>query len=166
MNRIAFSMAAVLTALVLVMTGGVVATLASSRPVAVAPGDAREAEWRQLLAQANARLQQAYDAQAPTMAAANTDIGVLGAARGALLAVPGAHLLRPPEQVAFEGVTAYEVLLDEGTLYLDAATGQILYNGTEATPITTRGEHDDDDHDDHRDDDDHDEHEEHDDHDD
>jgi hypothetical protein len=176
MNRIAFSIAAVLTALVLVMIGGVVGTLASAQPAAVAPAagsppdDPRDAEWRQLLAEANARLQQAYDAQAQPTPAPNTDIGVLGAARAALLAVPGARLLRPPELVAFEGVTAYEALLDQGTLYIDAATGQILYNGAEATQITTRGEHDDDDdHDEHDDrghDDDHEEHEAHDDHDD
>jgi hypothetical protein len=186
MHRTALTLAAFLTAFVLIMTGGLVALRSVAQPAeaaAPAAADAREAEWRQLLAQANERLQQANDALAQAQAApaqnpaagsaagssANgADIGALRAAQAALLAVPGARLLRPPELVNFQGTTAYEVVLDQGAVYVDAATSQILYNGADAAQWTTRrGEHEDhdgnDDHGEHGDDDDHGEHEDHDD---
>lgn len=169
MNRPMLLTAAILTAFALVLTGGVVATLAAPQSNAADPGtaplDQREAEWRQLLAQANERLEQAYATPNPPSPAQPQDIGVLRAAQAALLAVPGARLLNPPELVNYEGTPAYEVLLDQGTVYVDAATGQVLYNGPAATAQMTRAEddHDDDDggdeHDGHEDEGDHDEHE-------
>jgi hypothetical protein len=150
----------VLTAFVLVLVGGVVATLAAPQRTVVEPATVplaqREAEWRQLLAEANARLEQAYAAQNPPAPASPSDIGVLGAARAALLVAPGARLVRPPELVNYEGTPAYEVLFDQGPVYVDAATGQVLYNGPAAVAMTVRG---DDDHDGSERGDDHDEHE-------
>jgi hypothetical protein len=177
MHRTALILAAFLTAFVLIMTGGLVTLRSIAQPAeaaAPAAAGAREAEWRQLLAQANERLQQANDALAQAQAApvqpstgdsaAGTDIGALRAAQAALLAVPGARLLRPPELVNFQGTTAYEVVLDQGAVYVDAATSQILYNGADAAQMSVRrGEHEDhdgdDDHGEHGDGDDHGEHE-------
>ena len=150
MNRFAFLTAAVLTAFVLVMTGGIVSRLASAAaptapPVAAQPAvssaaDAREAEWRQLLAQANERLMQAQAAPpaAPAIQADPAQSAYISpdeAAQAALAAVPGARLLRQPELVAFQGATAYEVTLDQGLVYVDAATRQILYNGPQQAQI-------------------------------
>ena len=54
------------------------------------------------------------------------------AAAIALAAAPGATLARQPELVSFQGAAAYEVALDQGMVYVDANTGQILYNGAVA----------------------------------
>lgn len=169
MNRWMLLSSGVLTAFVLMLVGGVVATLAAPQRTAVEPATVplaqREAEWQQLLAEANARLKQAYAAENPPAPAQSPDIGVLGAARAALLAVPGARLIRPPELVNYEGTPAYEVLFDQGPVYLDAATGQLLYNGPAVAAMTARGDDDHDasergaDHDQHEWDGHHDEHE-------
>jgi uncharacterized membrane protein YkoI len=55
------------------------------------------------------------------------------AATIALNAVPGATLTQQPELVDFQGTVAYEVVLDRGNVYVDASSGQILYNGAATT---------------------------------
>jgi hypothetical protein len=45
--------------------------------------------------------------------------------------------MRTPELVSFQGAVAYEVVLDRGTLYVHANSGQILYNGT--APVASGG---------------------------
>lgn len=142
MNRTAFLIAAVLTAFVLVISGGLVVSLASAQ--AAAAEQQRDAEWNQLLAQANERLQQAYADPAQASPAQTDDIGALGAERAALLVAPEGRLLRPPERVDFEGVVAYEVIFDRGPIYVDAATGQVLYDGINTAQFSSGGEHDDD----------------------
>jgi uncharacterized membrane protein YkoI len=57
----------------------------------------------------------------------------------ALGATPGTILTRAPELVSFQGIVAYEVLLDRGTVYVDANSGQILYNGA-AVAVTSGGD--------------------------
>lgn len=147
MNRPMLLISGVLTAFVLVLIGGVAATLAAPPLPAAEPNTVplaqREAEWRQLLAEANARLERAYTAKNQPAPVQAPDIGVLGAARAALLAVPGARLVRLPELVNYEGTPAYEVQFNSGPVYVDAATGQVLYSGP-AAAMAARG---DDDHD-------------------
>jgi uncharacterized membrane protein YkoI len=50
----------------------------------------------------------------------------------ALDTVPDATLTKEPELVNFQSTVAYEVALDKGNVYIDANSGQVLYNG--ATP--------------------------------
>lgn len=50
------------------------------------------------------------------------------AAQTALQLAPKAKLVRAPELVDFQGALAYEVSLDQGTLYIDANNGRILAN--------------------------------------
>jgi uncharacterized membrane protein YkoI len=66
------------------------------------------------------------------------------AAAIALGAVPGATLTRQPELVDFQGTVAYEVVLDRGNVYVDANSGQVLYNGAATTASSGGhgGEHD------------------------
>ncbi len=69
----------------------------------------------------------------------------MSAERAALIALDatvGARLQQTPVLVRFEGVAAYEVQLDRGTIYVDAQTGAILYNsiGLEQ-PAPATGEH-------------------------
>lgn len=55
------------------------------------------------------------------------------AAEIALGAAPRATLVRLPDLVNFQGAVAYEVVLDSGSVYVDANSGQVLYNGAIAT---------------------------------
>ena len=48
----------------------------------------------------------------------------------ALSSVPGASLLQQPRLVNLQGTAAYEVLLDRGQVFVDATSGQVLYDGT------------------------------------
>ncbi|HXF68733.1 MAG TPA: PepSY domain-containing protein [Thermoflexus sp.] len=106
----------------------------------------RERAYRALIVEANARLEQAYrqiqelSAQsAPPSLNTSPDAPVtpseasetLSPSRAiwiAMSAAPGSALMKAPELVFFQGTLAYEVTLDQGVLYIDANTGQILYN--------------------------------------
>jgi uncharacterized membrane protein YkoI len=57
----------------------------------------------------------------------------------ALNVVPGGQLTHPPELVDFQGTVAYEVMLAQGAVYVDANTGQVLYNA--AAPALASGGH-------------------------
>jgi uncharacterized membrane protein YkoI len=48
----------------------------------------------------------------------------------ALSNAPGASLLQEPQLVKLQGTAAYEVLLDRGQVFVDATSGQVLYDGT------------------------------------
>jgi hypothetical protein len=59
------------------------------------------------------------------------------AANIALSSVPGSTLLQQPRLVNFNGTVAYEVSLDRGYVYIDASSGQVVYNqanGTQGRP--------------------------------
>lgn len=124
--------------------------------------DDREAIYRQRLEQANQQLQQA-NAQLqeaygklqaltaeptatqsmlpqpapapPTPTAVVYPVSPEQAAAIALGVASGASLTRQPELVSFQGTATYEVQLDNGIIYIDANSSQVLYNGT--TPLTT-----------------------------
>jgi uncharacterized membrane protein YkoI len=149
-HKHALVLAAALTAFMLMVLGGLITRLASpaaavNDPLADATVQAllqaREAEYQRALSQANQQLQQAYQQpgrvqpdQAPQTAAA-PDTPAVGADRAATIArelVPGATLTKQPELVMFEGTPAYEVVLNQGTLYVDANSGSVLYNGVSA----------------------------------
>lgn len=57
----------------------------------------------------------------------------------ALAAEPGTQLMATPELVDFQGTVAYEVVLDAGKVYVDANTGQILYDGVAANKMAQQG---------------------------
>ena len=74
---------------------------------------------------------QAQPAQAAPAAPVSQPTVAITPDKAALVAlsnVSGGTLLQTPELVDFEGSVAYEVLLDSGTLYIDANNGQVLYN--------------------------------------
>jgi len=137
----------------------------------------REAQYRQQLEAANARLQEAYiqqqaladqlaQSQSPAQSAAQPaaaqavqqPTGYAVTPEQALLvalgAAPGNAPGAVPELVSFQGIAAYEVALSGGLVYVDATTGSVLYNGAVAAAVTApRSGGDDDDHDEHEDDD-------------
>jgi hypothetical protein len=63
------------------------------------------------------------------------------AAQIALTNVPGAALAGEPRLVNVNGTIAYEVVLDRGYVYVDANSGQVLYNsaGGQTQPNRRRG---------------------------
>lgn len=145
------ALAGTLTAFVLVLVGGVAGRVSSAQAAAAAapavtPSPAvaelwnqREAAYRSLIDQANQRL---LAANAQTAAAA-ADIGAGAAGIGqaatnitpeqaavlALVASRGASLTALPELVNFQGTVAFEAKMTSGLIYIDAASGRVLYNG-------------------------------------
>lgn len=151
------AVAASISAFVLVMAGGVFARVsgasAADDPVAALSPAARdlwnrrETAYRALIDQANLRLEAAGQAQtanglqAAASQALPAGISPSEAALLALKAAPGAGITRQPELVLFQGITAYEVQTTLGQVYVDAATGQVLYNGAARMTVTAaRGE--------------------------
>lgn len=174
-QKTALVLSAILTAFVLVVGGGIIARMsqpevASAAAPVAAPTNAlpntdvaaqvqellqqRETQYRQLLDQANQRL----EAMNQQLAAAQKTQAVPALARSAQTtttarAVPPAQpalalsaetarniaiaasnyatLIREPELVRFEGKVAYEVGLTRGVIYIDANTGAVLFNGTQ-----------------------------------
>lgn len=61
------------------------------------------------------------------------------AAQTALKLAPTAKLTRAPELVNFQGALAYEVLLNQGTVYVDANNGRVLSNPIEPATNTRSG---------------------------
>lgn len=105
----------------------------------------REAAYRQTIEQANQQLLALQDrvaqlegqpagASSPALAAAVTPEQALQAAREA--AGPGMSESRAPELVSFEDKAAYEVPFEAGSIYIDAQTGEVLFNGTLPQEIT------------------------------
>ena len=119
----------------------------------------REAAYQELIQEANERLNKMYSqtygnapnssvkqfnehyqliyAQDPANAPAYA-FSLQQAVQIALQTAPGSVLLQPPELVDFQGIVAYEVVLDNGTVYIDANTGEILYNGIPVPPANTQ----------------------------
>ena len=135
----------------------------------------RETQYRALIQQANDRLQAAYDQQAAAQAAASqaaprtTTVTArpavpaaqpaaapavavsADAAAGIATTVAGGNktIVRAPELVLFGGAIAYEVVFKHGSIYVDANSGQVLFNGTvhsgnqtaSAPPASGGGDH-------------------------
>jgi hypothetical protein len=104
----------------------------------------REAQYIEMINQANAQLTQAQQALtvAPVVAAepVASQFSPEQAAQVAdEAALSGASRTGEPELVDFEGTIAYEVPYDFGNIYVDATTGELIFNGTinlEPSPIT------------------------------
>lgn len=107
----------------------------------------REAAFQQLIQQANQKLAQSYQQQQdlskqlqaekqkqapPKVASASQPIQYKVSAEQAtsiaLAAEKGAVLTKPTDLVSFKGTAAYEITLDRGVVYVDANSGQVLYD--------------------------------------
>ena len=78
-------------------------------------------------------------APAPAPAAPTYAVSPDQAAQIALgVAAPGANLTKAPDLVSYEGKPAYEVVLDKGSVYVDAQTGAVLANGAAAPKLITQ----------------------------
>lgn len=141
-QRSALLAAAGITAFVLVLIGGLVARAALASPPSPSPS--------------------APSVLAPDPTAATVPVSdeypVTARLAGAIAGnvAPGSRLLTTPELVDYQGSVAYEVATDRGLIYVDATTGQVLYNGAQAPAQNWVGDDEhagDDEHDDHEDDD-------------
>ena len=112
------------------------------RELAAQLNEAYQRQQRLASALEQARQQPAQPAAQPQQPAAQADAAPAQptfavtpevAAEIALGAAPRATLVRLPDLVNFQGAVAYEVVLDSGSVYVDANSGQVLYNGAIAT---------------------------------
>ena len=162
-QRTLLTIAAALTAFVLLGAAVVATRLAQPADIAQAVPDVqttalapsaeaayqqRLADYEAALAEANRRLELANQ-QLADQASAAADAASAGAATAASYAVsaeqaqsialeaaPGAALTKPPELVRYQGTPAYEVVLDRGTVYVDAQSAAVLANGAMAGEMT------------------------------
>ncbi len=121
-QRMTLLIAGAITAFMLVLIGGVAVTVASK------PAAASQTEVQgQVQSVPTVSVPAAGAQPAPTTQTATLSPDL--AAQVALNVVQGAALTRTPDLVDYQGTLAYEVLLDQGTVYVNANTGGILYNG-------------------------------------
>jgi hypothetical protein len=144
----ALIIAAGATVFMLVTAGGIVRIVSSQpKPAAASPSatvaapasDATTQQYTKLIEEANKRIQTLKDENAalhkqlqtaqgsPVGAPAAGTISADDAAQAALNLAPSAQLMSTPALVNFRGVTAYEVVLDAGTVYVDASSGRPIY---------------------------------------
>jgi uncharacterized membrane protein YkoI len=142
-QRIALTVSVGLTAFVLVFIGAAIhigrqAQSAAANPTLdpqlVAQLQAREAAYQAMIAQANSQYQATAPASTSTPAQEPTvtyPISPELAASIALSVAPGSSLVQNPVLISFQGAVAYEVTLNTGRVYVDANSGQILFNGAD-----------------------------------
>jgi uncharacterized membrane protein YkoI len=150
-----------ITAVILVMIGGLTSNVFANKTAAspaVSPDvvqayQKREAQYNQLIQQANQQLEQANKemqtlqsqvaelkqqeqqaAAQPAIAAAISPDQANQIAQQA--ADPGEKLLKNADLVSFQGKTAYEVDFEKGAVYIDAQSGDVLFNGAVPHRIT------------------------------
>jgi hypothetical protein len=118
-QRIALLLAGTLTAFVVALIGGLATVVLFKPAIAV-------------LATSSAQAAEALPAptQAPNV---TVHLSADQAAQIALNAVANGTLTRTPELVSLQGVVAYEVLLNQGTVYVDANDGRVLFNNAAAS---------------------------------
>lgn len=167
-QKIALILSAAVTAFVLVVGGAIIGKVSQPGTASLTPDAAelqaiyaqREAEYQARLAEANAALSAMY-ARQETAATPGTvqarpatvpaTLSPQDAMLVAAMAAPRATILRLPELVNYQGTVAYEVALDAGMMYIDANSGQVLYNGTTQpqNSVQTRTFNDNEHHEDH-----------------
>ena len=118
----------------------------------------REAAFQQLIQQANQKLAQSYQEQQdlskqlqaekqkqapPKIASASQPakykVSAEQATSIALAAEKGAVLTKPAELVSYLGAAAYEITLDRGVVYVDANSGEVLYDSAVVIVVRDSG---------------------------
>lgn len=135
-QRLALLLAGALTAFLLVLMGSVASVLV------VLPGILPQAQTEvNAQPQPNAQFQTAPIAQ-PVGVSNQVTVKLTPqqAARIAQTTAPRARLSGTPELVNYNGTLAYEVVLDRGTIYVDANNGTVLTNGATSASSNRGGE--------------------------
>jgi hypothetical protein len=154
-----FLISVFLTAVILAVIGGLVSNVFAEKKTVDQPTSAeiqaytdREAAYNKLIEQANQQLQKANQdlktlqeqvakQPQPVMIDQPTQPSVAISVEKAnelatQVAAPGQNATRKPELVDFEGKTAYEIPYPNGSIYLDAQSGAVLFNGTVPQEVT------------------------------
>jgi hypothetical protein len=141
MKRSTLLISAALTAFLLIVLGALIGAF-TQKPTTATPSDT----VAPAPASNSTDPAPAGDTSAPAVAVSPED-----ASGAALKHAPGATVQGTPELVDFEGTVSYEVVLDQGTIYIDANSGTVLYDGTatkDAVQPAAPSRYDDDDDDD------------------
>jgi hypothetical protein len=155
-----FLISVFITTVILVAVGGVSTMVMANKNASPAADKAiqayqqREAEYNQLIDQANqqlakanselAALQSGAVAQADSQAAVQpaVDNNLITAAKALETAQKvvdvGSEVTKKPELVDYQGKTVYEVAFDKGSVFVDAQTAEVLFNGTVPQEITAK----------------------------
>ena len=128
-QRVTLALSAALAAFIIVVMGALGAYLL--RGAVNQPAFASQSRTS---AQAPSFPQQFQDSGSGSGYAVSAD----DAAHIALSSVPGSTLLQQPRLVNLNGVVAYEVALNQGYIYVDANSGQVIYNGANGTQSRPR----------------------------
>lgn len=108
----------ILTAFILVVVGGIVRNVtAGNADVSNSTPSNQEPAYQEPAAPASDQMMVGVTADSATAIA--------------LQAQPDGTLTKAPELVNYQGVVAYEILLDRASLYIDANSGEVLYNSAE-----------------------------------
>ncbi len=146
-----FLLSLLITSVILVVVGGVIASAAAGRAA-----NEKLAAYEALVQQANEQLTQANEqiqtlqGQGQTVSVeqqTNPDVFPAAAPAAAVSVAqaeaiaksavePGQLLQKAPELVAFEDKAAYEVAFSGGSVYVDAASGEVLFNSTVPQTLT------------------------------
>jgi hypothetical protein len=124
-QRFALIIASALTAFVLVLMLGVGLTVGARSVV--------EAQ----AATPVTAIQVAEQLVVPAPAAVKPQLSADQAARIAMNLASNTQLTRTPELVNLQGALAYEVVLNQGIIYVDANSGKVLVNGVTASAKPT-----------------------------
>jgi uncharacterized membrane protein YkoI len=136
-KRLVLFMSIFFSVILLAVVGGVVKTVAARQQASVISPDlqdqiaAREAEYAAQIELANQQIQQLNE-QINLQQNSQESLGITPENAAAIaLQTAGTNqaLLKIPELVSFEGKSAYEVQLTDGTLYIDSLSGDVLFNG-------------------------------------
>ncbi len=123
-KKLVFGIAGALTLCMLMAVGIITASILTRTQMAAAAPQIQAAP-----ANSGAAGSQAQPNNPNVQAALSTD----SAAQIAMSLVPGATLTRTPELVNYNGTVAYEVLMNQGAVYVDANSGQILGTTVQAS---------------------------------
>jgi len=137
----AILISAVSVALILLISFGITSVLAINKNSAQVDAEVasriavREAKYRQLIEEANARIQ-ALNTQAQVVNPASQTLSMLTSAGVLSIAyqIAGSDqvLSGVPQLVSFQGAPAYEIPFVNGLMYIDAISGAILSNNVRA----------------------------------
>jgi uncharacterized membrane protein YkoI len=141
-NRSSVIISILITVVVLTIAYGVTSAIAKGNASQTASASemaayyaTREAQYQSLIAQANNTISQANQQiaalQSQGQAAPTTAAYAISADQAVVIAqtASGETASETPSLVNYSGAVAYEVVLPDGKVYVDANNGTVLYNG-------------------------------------
>jgi uncharacterized membrane protein YkoI len=149
-TKFALVLSVFVTVIILAVVGGVLVAAknpaaAATTQVVTAMDPTREAQYQALIAQANQTIAEAN--QKIAQLSANQAVAVASATPYPVSAdqasaiasnASGETAVALPELVNYSGTVAYSVSFADGLVYVNANTGEVLYNGVQVTQIISK----------------------------